>query len=86
MSEQGHVLDSWRTWPHSTRTSAVALQAALFVCVDIACNLFERRVFAGEEASRVSGGTLRMASCRSLVVLAIFTDAARKRDAPSASR
>ena len=49
--------------------------AGLFVCIDIAYNVFEREVFVGVAADQVSGRTRRIARRRSLVVLAIFTAA-----------
>jgi hypothetical protein len=53
---------------------AVAFYAGLFVCVDIAYNVFEREVFRAEP-SQVSARTRGMARRRSLAVLAIFTSA-----------
>jgi uncharacterized membrane protein len=64
-------------WVARTRlaSSPVAFYAGLFVCIDIAYNVFEREVLARAEASQVSERTRRMARRRSLVVLAIFTTA-----------
>jgi TMEM175 potassium channel family protein len=53
---------------------AVAFYAGLFVCVDIAYNVFEREVFRAEP-SQVSARARGMARRRSLAVLAIFTSA-----------
>jgi uncharacterized membrane protein len=64
-------------WVARTRLASVpvAFYAGLFVCVDIAYNIFERKVLAGAETTRVSEHARRMARRRSLVVLAIFTTA-----------
>ena len=64
-------------WVARTRlaSSPVVFYAALFVCIDIAYNVFERQVFAGAAADQVSERTRRIARRRSLVVLAIFTAA-----------
>src|SRR5262245_54239590 len=56
-------------------SSPVAFYAGLFVCIDIAYNVFEREVFAHAGARRVSERKRRMARRRSLVVLVIFTTA-----------
>ncbi len=53
----------------------VALYAGLFVCIDIAYNVFEREVLARADATLVSERTRHMARRRSLVVLATFTTA-----------
>jgi uncharacterized membrane protein len=53
----------------------VVCYAALFVCVDIAYNVFERHVLAHADSRRVSAHTRRIARRRSLVVLAIFVTA-----------
>jgi uncharacterized membrane protein len=53
----------------------VALYAALFVCVDIAYNVFEREVLRQAPATQVSDRKRRMARRRSLAVLAIFAAA-----------
>jgi hypothetical protein len=47
----------------------------LFVCIDIADNIFERHVPTRAEAGQVSVRTRRLARRRSLAVLAIFTTA-----------
>ena len=64
-------------WVARTRlaSSPVMFYAGLFVCIDIAYNVFERQVFAYEAADQVSERTRRIARRRSLVVLAIFTAA-----------
>jgi uncharacterized membrane protein len=64
-------------WVARTRLAAspVVFYAGLFVCIDIAYNVFEREVFAGAAADQVSKRTRRIARRRSLVVLVIFTAA-----------
>jgi uncharacterized membrane protein len=64
-------------WVARTRlaSSPVVFYAGLFVCIDIAYNVFEREVFAGAAADQVSERTRSIARRRSLVVLAIFTAA-----------
>src|SRR5213595_2890727 len=64
-------------WIARTRlaSSPVVFYAGLFVCVDIAYNVFEREVLARADATHVSERSRRMARRRSLVVLAIFTTA-----------
>src|SRR5258707_9852183 len=64
-------------WVARTRlaSSPVAFYAGLFVCIDIAYNVFERDVLAQAGATQVSERTRHMARRRSLVVLAIFTTA-----------
>jgi uncharacterized membrane protein len=64
-------------WVARTRlaSSPVVFYAGLFVCIDIAYNVFEREVFAGAAADQVSKRTRRIARRRSLVVLALFTAA-----------
>ncbi len=64
-------------WIARTRlaSSPVAFYAGLFVCIDIAYNVFEREVLARAEATLVSQHSRRRARRRSLVVLAIFTTA-----------
>jgi uncharacterized membrane protein len=61
-------------WIPRTRlaSSAVVLRG-LFVCVDIAYNVFEREVFASADAAQVSERMPRMARRGSLVVLANLT-------------
>ena len=64
-------------WIARTRLASVpvACYAGLFVCIDIAYNVFEREVLVRADATLVSERTRRMARWRSLVVLAIFTTA-----------
>jgi uncharacterized membrane protein len=64
-------------WMARTRlaSSPVALYAGLFVCIDVAYNVFEREVLTRADATRVSERTWRRARRRSLVVLAMFTTA-----------
>jgi uncharacterized membrane protein len=64
-------------WVARTRlaSSPVVFYAGLFVCIDIAYNVFEREVFAGAAADQVSKRTRRIARRRSLVVFVIFTAA-----------
>ena len=54
-------------------SAPVAFYAALFVCVDIAYNVFEREVLT--QAHDVSARARRMARRRFLAVLAIFATA-----------
>jgi hypothetical protein len=49
--------------------------AGLFVCIDIAYNVFEREVLAGADATQVPTRARRMARRRSLVVLPSFMTA-----------
>jgi uncharacterized membrane protein len=64
-------------WIARTRLapSPVAFYAGLFVCIDIAYNIFEREVLARADPTQVSERTRRWARRRSLLVLAIFTAA-----------
>ena len=64
-------------WVARTRLAApaVVLYAGLFVCVDLAYNIFEREVLARAETAHVSERVRRVARRRSLVVLAILTTA-----------
>jgi TMEM175 potassium channel family protein len=64
-------------WIARTRlaSSPVAFYAGLFVCIDVAYNVFEHEVLARADAALVSERSRRMARRRSLVVLAIFTTA-----------
>ncbi|WP_233839266.1 TMEM175 family protein [Paraburkholderia sp. ZP32-5] len=61
-------------WVARTKLASnpVAFYAGLFVCIDIAYNMFERQVFAGASASQVSAPARRVARRRSLAVLASF--------------
>ena len=61
-------------WVARTRLAStpVAFYAGLFVCIDIAYNVFERHVLARAHATHVPERARRLARRRSLVVLAIF--------------
>src|SRR5690348_4062336 len=61
-------------WIARTRlaSSPVVFYAALFVCIDIAYNAFEREVLIGADPAEVSERTRRIARRRSLGVLASF--------------
>jgi uncharacterized membrane protein len=76
-SLHGVALPFATAWVARTQlaSSPVAFYAGLFVCVDIAYNIFEREVLASAEATQVPERTRRMARRRSLAVLAIFTTA-----------
>ena len=56
-------------------SSPVMFYAGLFVCIDIAYNLFEYQVLARADATQVSARMRRLARRRSLVVLGSFTTA-----------
>jgi uncharacterized membrane protein len=56
-------------------SSAVVFYAGLFVCIDIAYNIFEHQVLARADAKEVSAHMRRTARRRSLLVLAGFTTA-----------
>jgi uncharacterized membrane protein len=64
-------------WIARTRLapSPIAFYAGLFVCIDVAYNVFEREVLAPADATLVSKRSQRLARRRSLVVLAIFMTA-----------
>lgn len=64
-------------WVARTRLAwpPVVFYAAVFVCVDIAYNVFEHKVLAHADATQVPPRMRRMARHRSLVVLASFTTA-----------
>jgi uncharacterized membrane protein len=64
-------------WISRTRlaSSPVAFYAGLFVCIDVAYNIFERDILLHADSRHVAERTRRMARRRSLVVLAIFTTA-----------
>jgi uncharacterized membrane protein len=64
-------------WVARTRlaSSAVVFYAGLFVCINIAYNVFERNVLAQADVREVSAHMRRIARRRSLVVLAAFTTA-----------
>jgi uncharacterized membrane protein len=65
------------SWIARTRlaSSPVVFYAGLFVCIDLAYNVFEREVLARAEAAEVSPRMRRLARRRSLIVLASFTAA-----------
>jgi len=62
-------------WIARTRLASapVAFYAGLFVCIDIAYNVFEHQVLWHADSAEVSARMRRMARSRSLVVLASFT-------------
>ena len=64
-------------WIARTRLASVpvACYAGLFVCIDIAYNVFEREILVRAHATLVSKRTRRMARWRSLVVLSMFATA-----------
>jgi uncharacterized membrane protein len=64
-------------WVARTKLASppVVLYAGLFVCIDIAYNVFERDILAGADAARLSDSLRRSARRRSLTVLGIFTAA-----------
>jgi len=64
-------------WIARTRlaSSPVVFYAGVFVCIDIAYNVFEREVLLRAGASQVSARMRRQARLRSLLVLASFTTA-----------
>lgn len=64
-------------WVARTRlaSSPVVFYAGLFVCIDIAYNVFERHVLTHADLSHVSRRMRRLARRRSLVVLASFATA-----------
>jgi uncharacterized membrane protein len=64
-------------WVARTRlaSSPVVFYAGVFVCVDIAYNIFEREVLGQADATQVPDRARRMARRRSLGVLAIFATA-----------
>ena len=64
-------------WIAGTRLASapVAFYAGLFVCIDIAYNVFEREVLARADPALLPEHARRVARRRSLVVLAIFTTA-----------
>src|SRR5262245_61847249 len=59
----------------SLASSPLAFYAGLFVCIDVAYNVFEREVLVRADARHVSERMRRIARRRSLVVLASFTTA-----------
>jgi TMEM175 potassium channel family protein len=64
-------------WIARTRLASppVAFYAGLFVCIDVAYNVFEREILSGADAALMSAQSRRTARRRSLIVLAIFTAA-----------
>ena len=56
-------------------SSPVAFYAGLFVCIDIAYNVFERDILRHAAPAQISGRDRRAARRRSLIVLASFTAA-----------
>ena len=64
-------------WVARTRLASqpVVLYGGLFVCIDLAYNVFERKVLTHADAAQVSARTRRRARRRSVVVLASFTTA-----------
>src|SRR3954470_20101611 len=64
-------------WIAQTRlaSSPMMFYAGLFVCIDIAYNVFEYQVLARADAAQVSARMRHLARRRSLVVLASFTAA-----------
>lgn len=64
-------------WIARTRlaSSPMVFYAGLFVCIDVAYNVFEREVLTRTDSTQVTGRTRRMARRRSMIVLASFTAA-----------
>lgn len=64
-------------WIAGTRlaTSPVVFYAGLFVCIDVAYNVFEHHILVHANATQVPARVRRMARRRSLIVLASFTTA-----------
>src|SRR5436190_4652364 len=64
-------------WIARTRlaSSPMVFYAGLFVCIDIAYNVFEHRVLTGADVTQMSARMRRMGRRRSLAVLASFTAA-----------
>jgi uncharacterized membrane protein len=64
-------------WIAGTRlaSSPMVLYAGLFVCIDIAYNVFERDVLTGPGGGRIPDRDRRLARRRSLIVLASFLGA-----------
>jgi uncharacterized membrane protein len=63
------------SWIARTRlaSSPVVFYAGLFVCIDIAYNVFEYQILARADPAQVSARIRRLARRRSLVVLTSFT-------------
>jgi uncharacterized membrane protein len=64
-------------WIARTRLSSspVIFYAGLFVCIDLAYNVFEQQVLTGADSADVPARARRLARRRSLAVLAIFVTA-----------
>lgn len=64
-------------WVARTRLASapVAFYAGLFVCIDIAYNIFERQILTSPNAARISDRARGLARRRSLIVLASFVTA-----------
>jgi uncharacterized membrane protein len=64
-------------WVARTRLAStpVVFYAGLFVCIDIAYNIFEHYVLSNADTAQLSAGMRRMARRRSLLVLAALTTA-----------
>jgi len=56
-------------------SAPVVFYAGLFVCIDIAYNVFERDVLSRADGTQVSERTRHRSRLRSLIVLVIFTRA-----------
>jgi uncharacterized membrane protein len=56
-------------------SSPLVFYAGLFVCIDIAYNVFEHEILRRTDGTQVSARTRHMARRRSIVVLASFTTA-----------
>jgi uncharacterized membrane protein len=56
-------------------SSPIVFYAGLFVCIDIAYNVFEHDILRRTDSTQVSARTRHMARRRSMIVLASFTTA-----------
>lgn len=56
-------------------SSPMVFYAGLFICIDLAYNIFEHQILASSGATQVSARTRRLARRRSIIVLASFTAA-----------
>ena len=65
------------SWVARTRlaSSPVVFYAGLFVCIDLAYNVFEYQVLAHADTTQIAARKRRLARRRSLIVLASFTSA-----------
>jgi uncharacterized membrane protein len=65
------------SWIARTRlaSSPMVFYAGLFVCIDIAYNVFELKILRRTDSTQVSVHTRRMARLRSIIVFASFTAA-----------